>query len=475
MNLVDTIKNELFSDGHISQLGSLIGQGEGPTKSAVGAAVPAVLSALASTASSDNGAQKLASAIGQVDSGGLAHIGRMLAGQPQSAVEQGGGLLGSLFGDSMSSGLVNAVSKFTGIPPGPIQKLVSFLMPMILGAIAARFAGKAVTGPAVKSLLGDQTNNIAHALPSGLSLNGVPGLASAGSALRGAADAAGAAARGTVDTARSTARTAVDTTQEAATAFPKWLLPAALGLALLCLVGWLAYKGVSAVPKVSAIASLPVSIPALPDMTKLGTDLKGTFTSLTESLGEIKTAADVDKVNLKEMGTKLDGLTALVDKLPEAERAKVLEPFKPSLTKLEDQYAKLLWIPGVGEKIKPVFDKVNKLAALGGLPVSKLGNASGELAGAVTSLTESLGGIKDADSAEKALPKITDIGANVKGMKADLDKLPDAEKATIHSSLKDALVKLKDLVDKVLAIAGVSEKIKPAVDSVMDTLTKLAA
>jgi hypothetical protein len=466
MNLVDGIKNQLFSDGHMSELGSLIGAGEGPTKTAVGAAVPAVLSALANTASSDSGAEKLASAVNQFDSGGLANLGRMLTRQPDSAVEHGGGLLGSLFGNATTSGIVNALSKFTGIPPGPIQKLVSFLMPMILGAIAARFTGKAVTGPAVKSLLGEEKSNIAHALPSGLSLSDVPGLATARSAARAA-----------VNTAGSTARAAVDTTQEAGTTFLKWLLPGILGLAVLCLLAWFAYKGLSAVPKVSAIPSLPITTPALPDISKLNTDLKGTFTSLTDSLGEIKSAADAEKAlpKLKEFGTKLDGLTALVDKLPEAERAKVIEPFKPSLAKLQDQFAKLLWIPGVGEKIKPVFDKVNNLAALGGLPVPKLGSVSGDLAGTVTSLTESLSGIKDAASAEKALPKLTELGDKAKDLKVEVDKLPEAEQTTISKLLKDALVKLKEVVDKVLAIPGVSEKIKPAVDSVIDTFTKLAA
>src|SRR5262245_48721568 len=79
MNLIDTIKNQLFSDGHINQLGSLIGAGEGSTKSAIGAALPALLAALSNVASTGGGAQKLASAVGRLDAGSLSNTTHMLS------------------------------------------------------------------------------------------------------------------------------------------------------------------------------------------------------------------------------------------------------------------------------------------------------------------------------------------------------------------------------------------------------------
>src|SRR5262245_11581384 len=93
MNLVDTIKHQLFSDGHLDQLSSLIGAGEGATKSAIGAAVPAVLSALTKMTSSGDGAQKVASALRNFDSGSLGNMAHMLSGQSGSVLEQGSGLL----------------------------------------------------------------------------------------------------------------------------------------------------------------------------------------------------------------------------------------------------------------------------------------------------------------------------------------------------------------------------------------------
>lgn len=63
MNLVEYIKNPLLSE-MINKLGSMIGAGEGATRSAIGAAVPALLSAISGVASSNSEAQKLISALG---------------------------------------------------------------------------------------------------------------------------------------------------------------------------------------------------------------------------------------------------------------------------------------------------------------------------------------------------------------------------------------------------------------------------
>jgi hypothetical protein len=355
-------------------------------------------------------------------------------------------LLNSLLGGGTTAGIVNAVSRFVGIGPGPIQKLLSFLMPMILGSIAARFAGKGITAPGVKSLFAEQRVGIANALPSGLSLNEVPGLAAAG----------------------STARAAVGATQEAGASLMKWVVPGLVGLALLCLLGWLAYKQFSAVPKVTT-----------PDVAQLKTDLTGTFTAVSDSLGGINDAASAEKAvpRLTELSNKLDNWKAEMDKLPEAERAKATELIKPSLAKVDQQYARLVWtIPGASETIKPAFDKVTgKLAALGGLPPPQLGNVSGDFAGTLTSLTESLNGIKDAGSAEKALPKLTALGTKLDDAKTSMAKLSPDDRATMTGLLKEALGKLNVLVDAVLKIPGVGDKVKAPVEGIMEKLNALAA
>jgi hypothetical protein len=116
---------------------------------------------------------------------------------------------------------------------------------------------------------------------------------------------------------------------------------------------------------------------------------------------------------------------------------------------------------------------MNKLAALGGLPDSKVSHVSAEMAGAVSSLTASLSDIKDSASAEAMLPKLKDINDKLTGAKSAMEGLPEAGRTTILAQLKAALSKLKELADKVLTVAGVSEKIKPTVEAIMGKLTAL--
>jgi hypothetical protein len=254
--------------------------------------------------------------------------------------------------------------------------------------------------------------------------------------------------------------------QPAAANIWKWLLPVLGVAAVLGLILWYA-----------ATHSTPTP-PKVPDFTQVSTDLTGSFKSLTDSLTSIKDVASAEAAlpKLKELDTKLDGMKALVDKLPDADKGKITDLIKASYGKLEDQFAKLLWIPGVSDKIKTVVDEVmGKMAALGGFTASKISTVSSELAGTFTSLTAALTGIKDSASAEAALPRLRDISDKLDGAKSALNGLSEAGRTTIITQMKAALTKFKEMADKVLAMSGVSDKIKPTLDAIMGKLNSLVA
>ena len=216
MNLVEFIKEQLPS-GLINQLSSQVGASEGATRSAVMATVPAMLSALAGLSSSGgSGTQKLVSALEGLGAGSIESLVPKMSNHPASVLEQGASILSSLFGNSTISGIVNAISKFCSIAPGASQKLLGYLAPLVLSAIASNFKGKSINAQGLASLFADQKANIASALPSGFSLSGVPGLAAAGPAA-----------------ARSTVREV----EAAGTSLPRWLLPLA-GLAAIAMLLW---------------------------------------------------------------------------------------------------------------------------------------------------------------------------------------------------------------------------------------------
>lgn len=99
---------------------------------------------------------------------------------------------------------------------------------------------------------------------------------------------------------------------------------------------------------------------------------------------------------------------------------------------------------------------------------------SGELTETFSKLTQTLTGVKDAASAEAALPTLKDLDAKLEVAKATMKKLATAGQTTIKALAKSSQDKLKELVDKVLAIPGVGEKIKSVVDTVMTKLNELA-
>jgi hypothetical protein len=360
MNLVNAIESQL-SDEVISKLGSLIGAKEDATRTAVGAAVPALLSGLSNLASTAGGAQKLISALGKLEGGSLGNIASMLTSNPSSVLDQGGGLLNSLLGGNLVSGIANTLARFAGIGSGSVQKLLGYLMPLAMASIAGRFSGKAISPQGLTSMLAEQKNNIADAFPAGFSLDNIPGLAAAGSA----------------------ARQAVGATQDAGSSAARWLLPVA-GVALLALLAWYALgrreaAGPVATETVANTGNAVKTVTAqkvpledtaavLPAATQLGKDLSAVYTSATETLGNIKDAASAEKAlpQLKELTEKVDGLKSVWDKLPAAGQSTIRSTTSTYLSKLKDLVAKIEAMPGVGEKVKPALDKlVAKLSEIG--------------------------------------------------------------------------------------------------------------
>jgi hypothetical protein len=350
MNLVELIKDQL-SSGLIKELSSHLGANEGTTRSAIGAAVPALLSALSGLASSGgSGTQKLVSALEPFGSTSMEGLVRKVSSEPGSILEQGASILSSLFGSSTISGIVNVLSRFASISPGATQKLLGYLAPLVMGTIASHFKGRPINAQGLASLFADQKANIASAIPSSLSLADVPGLAAAGSAVR-------SAAREVEAKSPSIAR---------------WLLPLA-GLAALAALLWAFLPTSTPVADVKDqtvtraqspdLAAKPVveSIKAVvPDLSKFKTDITDTFSKLTEALASVKDvpSAEAALPKLQDLEGKLDVAKTTIKDLGAAGKATIGELVKTSMGKLKELVEKVLAIPGVGDKIKSVTESI---------------------------------------------------------------------------------------------------------------------
>jgi hypothetical protein len=352
MNLIDLIKDQL-TGSVVKQLSGQIDASEGATRSAVAAAVPALLSVFSSLASGGGGtSQKLVSALESFGSASLEGLTHKMSNQPTSVLEQGASLLSSLFGSSTTSGIVNSLSRVASLAPGATQKLLGYLTPLIMGAIASKFQGRPISTQGLSSLFAEQKASIASALPSGFSLADIPGLATASSAVR------------------SAARDVQTTTPS----LMRWLLPIA-GIAALAALLWMFLPAnTTPVPEVRGPATVtraqspetvrqPVIESAKPlvlDVSKVKTDLTDTITKLTETLTSVKDAQSAETAlpTLEELAGKLETAKTTMKDLGETGKTAISTLVKASETKLRDLIEKVLAIPGIGEKIKTVADTI---------------------------------------------------------------------------------------------------------------------
>ncbi len=352
MNLVDLIKDQL-SSGVIKHLSSQIDASEGATRSAVNAAVPALLSALSGLVSNgSSGSQKLISALEPFGAASLDSLVHKVSDQPNSVLEQGASILSSLFGSSTISGIVNVLSRFASLAPGATQKLLGYVTPLVLGAVASKFTGKPMSASGLANLFADQRASIANAMPAGFSLSDVPGLAAAGSA----------------------ARSAARKVESGGASVMRWLLPLA-GIAALAALLWMLMPAASKPvpdaqdPEVITRAQSPdtartpvaESIKSIvPDVGKLKTELTDTFSKLTETLTSVKDAQSAETAlpTLEDLDRKLDVAKTTMKDLGVAAKGTITALVKASEGKLQELIDKVLAIPGVGEKIKAVAQSI---------------------------------------------------------------------------------------------------------------------
>jgi len=361
-NLVTLIMQFLTPD-MIGRIANTLGVGRSDTATAVDAAVPALLAALTGVATQPGGPQKLANAAKQ-ETGVLDRFGSMLGGGGQTSfVDRGSQMLSSLLGDRDQSALANAVGKYSGLQTGPSSSLLGALVPVVMGTIAQQQGGRVDAG-SIANLLTNQKDNIAAALPSGLSrlLGGTDLLEPLGDTVRRTTAAGGEAARAA---AAAVARTADDTRRSAQAAVPStnWLMWAILALAIAALLFYLLARPGEQVVQQGVTTEQNIIVGGL-NLNQQVTDSIG---SLRTTLNGITNAASAQAAlpRLQQATAQLDKVSGVLGQLSTGQRtvlAGLINPVMPALNQLVDR---VLAIPGVAEIIKPTIDTLKaRLAVL---------------------------------------------------------------------------------------------------------------
>jgi hypothetical protein len=384
MNLVALIEQWLGSNEVATRLGSLVGLSPESTRTAIRAAVPAILAALVGLVQRPGGRDQLAAAVRNQDPGVLDNLNAMLGGGRQnSLIESGSGLLASLFGENKVGALSGAIGRFAGLNQGSATSLLTALAPVVLGALGREQRAQGLDAQGVADLLNDQKGNIAQALPPGLASElGSTGL------LDGIADRLGAAVGTTAQAARRaeadvtrTASVASSTASGAAgrqrtsggSSWLRWLL----GLLALLLLLWLAWQYLLR-DRVEEEAVAPTTPPAtvgepaqnlVVDDVNIGQEVTNAFESATAALNDVTDAASAEAAlpRLNEIDANLDRLGGLAGQLPAEGKSALAALINGALPELEALIARVTEIPGVGDVIGPaangLVDKLRAMAA----------------------------------------------------------------------------------------------------------------
>ena len=363
MNLVDLVKDQLGGNT-LTRLAETLGTSPDNTRTAVNAAIPTLLTALGSVASTRDGAHELAAAVGSLDDRVLDNLPQSLSGGGRSGLnlgDIGSKLLGSLLGGNALSSLASALGRFTGLSGGSVSSLLTMLAPIVLGVLKNRTGGMGANATSLASLFEEQRQNIVHAMPSGLSdqLASVPGMSGAAAWVRSTAGSAYQAGRTAVSEAGRTARDAAATGSSAL----RWALPL---LAVLVVGGLLWWWGTRSVPQ----QTVPVAPPAIgtDQVTRLTGQVTDFFRTATDTFTGIKDVASAEAATpkLRELSTRLDTMRVEINQLPADARARLVALVKDLGAKLLPTIQAATAIPAVGDTLKPFVDDLrSKLNAMG--------------------------------------------------------------------------------------------------------------
>lgn len=161
MSILDMLQQRLGTDA-VQQISSQLGTDHGTTESAIGAALPILVGALAHNAQNPSQAGALANALSRDHDGSIlddvvGHLGRAGTGAGDS-------ILGHVLGGQRQS-VENGLSHMAGLDPAKAGMLLSLLAPLVMGALGkAQRDGKLDPG-GLAGMLGAERQRASDAAP----------------------------------------------------------------------------------------------------------------------------------------------------------------------------------------------------------------------------------------------------------------------------------------------------------------------
>ena len=155
MSLLDQLMQSLGPDA-TQQISQKLGTDSGATNGAIAAALPVLLGALASNASTPTGASALNSALDQHDGSALHDV--------MGAMNQGHGgigdrILSHVLG-SRQPAVANGIGSATGLDASKVTSLLAMLAPVVMGALGSAKRTNGLDAGGLASMLGQERQQI---------------------------------------------------------------------------------------------------------------------------------------------------------------------------------------------------------------------------------------------------------------------------------------------------------------------------
>ena len=156
-----------LSGGGLSQISQQIGADEQTTGSAMSAALPLLLTALANNASKPDGAQALHQALAEDHDGSILNDVPGFLNNPQAA--NGAGILGHVLG-SQQPAVTQGLAQNTGLNGAQVGQLLQIAAPLLMGAVGQQQQQQGLDTNGLSSLLGGQQQMVQQSNPDMMSM-----------------------------------------------------------------------------------------------------------------------------------------------------------------------------------------------------------------------------------------------------------------------------------------------------------------
>lgn len=171
MNILSLIQSQLSPEA-IGQISNTVGESPESTKTALGAAVPAIMGSLLGKANaSPDGATQIFNTLQQGQGGWMNSISSMLSGGANAAQAQGGTGTGSLLSSLLGSKLgpiAEFISGHAGIRSSSAMSLLGMAAPLVMGTLGKQVTSGGLGAAGLGQLLNSQAGFLKDAMPSGL-------------------------------------------------------------------------------------------------------------------------------------------------------------------------------------------------------------------------------------------------------------------------------------------------------------------